>query len=171
MTLILGGARSGKSAHAEALVNGSGLLPIYLATAQALDDEMRLRIDEHRSRRGLGWRTVEEPLELPDALRREVHPSRAVLVDCLTLWLSNLLLAGRNVEASGDALVSVLDRRLGPVVLVSNEVGSGIVPLGELSRAFVDHAGRLHQKIAAIADRVRLVVAGLPMDLKPPCIS
>lgn len=171
MSLILGGARSGKSAHAEALVTGSGLAPVYLATAQALDDEMRARIDQHRARRGPGWRTIEEPLALPDTLGRAAGPDRAVLVDCLTLWLSNLLLAGRDVEAAGAALVAVLERRPGPVVLVSNEVGLGIVPLGEISRAFVDHAGRLHQRIAAVADRVRLMVAGLPLDLKPPCIS
>jgi len=171
VTLILGGARSGKSAHAEDLVTGSGLLPVYLATAQPLDEEMRVRIDQHRARRGTGWRTVEEPLDLANALERELHPRHAVLIDCLTLWLSNLLLAERDVDAAGDALVSVLERRLGPVVLVSNEVGSGIVPLGALSRAFVDHAGRLHQRVAAIADRVHLVVAGLPLDLKPPCTS
>lgn len=171
MTLILGGARSGKSAHAEDLVTGSGLLPVYLATAQPLDEEMRVRIDQHRARRGTGWRTVEEPLDLATALERELDPRHAVLIDCLTLWLSNLLLAERDVDAAGDALLAVLERRLGPVVLVSNEVGSGIVPLGALSRAFVDHAGRLHQRVAAIADRVRLVVAGLPLDLKPPCTS
>ncbi|MGE3291919.1 MAG: bifunctional adenosylcobinamide kinase/adenosylcobinamide-phosphate guanylyltransferase [Geminicoccaceae bacterium] len=171
VTLILGGARSGKSAHAEALVTGSGLLAVYVATAQPLDDEMRARIDRHRERRGSAWRTIEEPLELPDAIGREAGPGRAVLVDCLTLWLTNLLLAGRDADAAGDALVSALERRDGPVVLVANEVGSGIVPLGELSRAFVDHAGRLHQRIAASADRVRLMVAGLPLDLKPPCIS
>ena len=171
MTLILGGARSGKSAHAEALVAASGLAPIYLATAQALDDEMRLRIDHHRTRRGSTWRTVEEPLELPHALGREAGPGRAVLIDCLTLWLSNLLLAGRDVEAAGDALMAVLARGQGPVVLVSNEVGLGIVPMGALSRSFVDHAGKLHQRVAAVADHVRLMVAGLPMDLKSPCIS
>ena len=171
MTLILGGARSGKSAHAEALVAASGLAPIYLATAQALDDEMRLRIGHHRARRGSTWQTVEEPLELPDALGREAGPGRAVLIDCLTLWLSNLLLAGRDVEAAGDALVTVLARGQGPVVLVSNEVGLGIVPMGALSRSFVDHAGKLHQRVAAVADHVRLMVAGLPMDLKSPCIS
>jgi len=171
VTLILGGARSGKSAHAEALVAVSGLVPIYLATAQALDDEMRLRIDHHRARRDSTWLTVEEPLELPGALGREAGPGRAVLIDCLTLWLSNLLLAGRDVEAAGDALMAVLEQRRGPVVLVSNEVGFGIVPIGALSRSFVDHAGRLHQRVAAAADHVRLMVAGLPMDLKSPCIS
>jgi adenosylcobinamide kinase/adenosylcobinamide-phosphate guanylyltransferase len=167
----LGGARSGKSAHAEALVAVSGLVPIYLATAEALDDEMRLRIDHHRARRDSTWLTVEEPLELPGALGREAGPGRAVLIDCLTLWLSNLLLAGRDVEAAGNALMAVLEQRRGSVVLVSNEVGFGIVPTGALSRSFVDHAGRLHQRVAAAADHVRLIVAGLPMDLKSPCIS
>lgn len=167
-TLILGGARSGKSAHAEAIVLASGRQPVYLATAQALDGEMAQRVGQHRARRGVAWLTVEEPLDLPEILTKEAGPDRAVLVDCLTLWVTNLLLAEREVAVAGDRLLAVLDRRLGPVVLVSNEVGQGIVPLGALSRAFVDEAGRLHQKIAATADLVRLVVAGLPLDLKTP---
>ena len=166
VTLILGGARSGKSAHAEALVLASGLRPVYLATAQALDGEMADRVRHHRERRSEAWLTVEEPLELPDALERAATAERAVLVDCLTLWITNLLLAGRTVAEAGDRLLAVLERRPGPVVLVSNEVGQGIVPLGELSRRFVDDAGRLHQRIAAQADLVRLIVAGLPLDLK-----
>lgn len=171
VTLILGGARSGKSALAERMVADSGLEKVYVATAQALDDEMRARIGEHRARRDRSWRTVEAPIELSAVLTAEARPTRAVLVDCLTLWLTNLLLAGRDVVAAADDLVAVLDRQLGPVVLVSNEVGSGVVPMDELSRAFVDHAGRLHQRIAAVADHVRLVVAGLPLDLKSPCTS
>ncbi len=167
-TLILGGARSGKSAHAESLVRASGLQAVYLATAQALDGEMEVRIRQHRSRRGADWLTVEEPLDLPEILAGLARPDRAVLVDCLTLWVTNLLLAERSVAEAGDRLLAVLDRRLGPVVLVSNEVGQGVVPMGELSRAFVDEAGRLHQGIAARADRVRLMVAGLPLDLKMP---
>jgi adenosylcobinamide kinase/adenosylcobinamide-phosphate guanylyltransferase len=167
-TLILGGARSGKSAHAEALVLGCGLQPVYLATAEALDGEMEERVRQHRARRGTGWLTVEEPLDLPEILAGLARANRAVLVDCLTLWVTNLLLAERSVAAAGDRLLAVLARRLGPTVLVSNEVGQGVVPMGELSRAFVDEAGRLHQKLATQVDWVRLIVAGLPLDLKTP---
>src|SRR3954447_8412564 len=168
VTLILGGARSGKSAHAEALVLGSGRRPVYLATAQALDAEMAERVRQHRQRRAADWLTVEEPLELPHALAAASGAGRAVLVDCLTLWLTNLLLAGRDIPAAGDALLAGLGDLPGPVVLVSNEVGLGIVPMGELSRAFVDHAGWLHQRLAGAADWVRFVAAGLPLDLKSP---
>jgi adenosylcobinamide kinase/adenosylcobinamide-phosphate guanylyltransferase len=168
ITLVLGGARSGKSARAEALVLGSGLAPVYLATAEPLDAEMGERIRLHRARRGQGWLTVEEPLELQAALQAHATPERAVLVDCLTLWLTNLMLAGRDVAAEGRRLVATLRALPGPVVLVSNEVGQGIVPLDAMSRAFVDHAGRLHQSIAVVADRVQLMVAGLPLDLKAP---
>jgi adenosylcobinamide kinase/adenosylcobinamide-phosphate guanylyltransferase len=167
-TLVLGGARSGKSAHAEALILGSGLRPVYLATAQALDAEMADRVRHHRERRNEAWLTVEEPLDLPETLARHAGPDHAVLVDCLTLWLTNLLLAERAPAEAADRLLAVLDRRLGPVVLVSNEVGQGVVPMGALSRTFVDESGRLHQRIAARADLVRLVVAGLPLDLKSP---
>ena len=165
---MLGGARSGKSAHAEALVLGSGLRPVYVATAEALDGEMSERVRRHRERRADAWLTVEEPLALPEILADLAGPERAVLVDCLTLWVTNLLLAERSVATAGDRLLAVLERRLGPTVLVSNEVGQGVVPMGELSRAFVDEAGRLHQKLAAQADWVRLIVAGLPLDLKTP---
>ena len=168
MTLVLGGARSGKSARAEALVQGSGLTPVYVATAQALDGEMTERIRQHRLRRGTGWRTLEEPLALAETLAREARPDRAVLVDCLTLWLTNLMVAGRDATAEADRLVAALRAPGGPVVLVSNEVGLGIVPLDAMSRAFVDHAGRLHQRIAAVADWVQLMAAGLPLDLKAP---
>lgn len=168
VTLILGGARSGKTAHAEALVLGSGLQPVYLATAQALDAEMAERIRRHRLQRAQGWLTVEEPLELSHALAAASGANRAVLVDCLTLWLTNLLLAGRDIEAAGDELSARLADLPGPVVLVSNEVGLGVVPMGELSRTFVDHAGRLHQRLAAAADWVRFVAAGLSLDLKAP---
>ena len=167
-TLVLGGARSGKSAHAEALVLGSGLKPVYVATAQALDQEMGERIRHHRQRRGAVWLTIEEPLELAAVLAAEARPDRAVLVDCLTLWLTNVLLAGRDAQAEGDRLLAALAAPAGPVVLVSNEVGLGIVPLDALSRAFVDHAGRLHQRLGAVAGWVRFVAAGLPLDLKAP---
>jgi adenosylcobinamide kinase/adenosylcobinamide-phosphate guanylyltransferase len=164
--LILGGARSGKSARAEALtlaVAGDGPA-VYLATSEAGDAEMETRIAEHRARRGQHWTTKEAPLDLVDALAGETRP---VLVDCLTLWLSNLMAAGRDVDREGDRLAHAVGRHATPLVLVSNEVGMGIVPDNALARAFRDHAGRLHQKIAAVSDRVELVVAGLPLVLKP----
>lgn len=168
LTLVLGGARSGKSAHAESLVLGSGLQPVYVATAQALDGEMRQRIRHHRDRRSGAWQTVEAPLELATALATHASPERAVLVDCLTLWLTNVMLAERDPETESDRLLAALAAATGPVVLVSNEVGLGIVPLDALSRAFVDHAGRLHQRLAQVASWVRFVAAGLPLDLKAP---
>lgn len=165
-TLVLGGVRSGKSAFAETLVLASGLEPVYVATAQALDAEMIDRIQAHRARRGGRWTTIEEPLALAELLDEVVLPERAVLVDCLTLWLTNLMMADRSVPQACDRLVATLARLRGPVVLVSNEVGMGIVPMNALSRAFADHAGRLHQRIAAEAERVVLMAAGLPLDLK-----
>lgn len=165
ITLVLGGARSGKSRYAEGLIGerGPGL---YLATAEAGDDEMAERIRLHRARRGAGWETVEEPLDLPQAISRHACPQRPVLVDCLTLWLGNLMGAGRDVDAATTALLAALAAAAGPVVLVSNEVGLGIVPATPLGRAFRDHAGRLNQAVAAAADRVVLVAAGLPLILK-----
>ena len=157
---MLGGARSGKSAHAEALVQALPGPWLYVATAQALDAEMAARIAGHRARRPPGWRTVEAPLDLAAAL---AAPEPA-LVDCLTLWVSNLLLAGR--EPDWPLLLAALDARAAPTVVVSNEVGLGIVPDNALARAFRDLAGRLHQQLAARADRVTLMVAGLPMEVK-----
>ena len=136
---------------------------MYVATAQAFDDEMRTRIAEHRARRAAGWRTVEAPLALLDALRGAGNAP--VLVDCLTLWLSNLLLADADLDAAEAALDAALGRAA-PTVLVSNEVGLGIVPDNALARRFRDHAGRLHQRLAARADRVVLTVAGLPLFMK-----
>jgi adenosylcobinamide kinase/adenosylcobinamide-phosphate guanylyltransferase len=166
LTLVLGGARSGKSAHAEHLALASGLSPVYVATAQALDDEMTRRIAAHRARRGPDWRTVEEPLNLVATLRREGAPERIVLVDCLTLWLTNLMVAGRTVEGECARLLDALPRLAGPVVLVSNEVGQGITPDNAMARRFIDHAGRLHQGIARQADAVVLMTAGLAQRLK-----
>lgn len=170
LTLVLGGARSGKSRFAEETVErfaeGSAGTPVYLATAQAGDGEMAERIRHHRNRRGPHWHTVEEPLDLIGALCDACAPDRAVLVDCLTLWVTNLMLADRDVDAEGEALAEVLGVLGGPVVFVSNEVGQGIVPDNAMARAFRDHAGRLHQAIAARAHRVYFVVAGLPMPLK-----
>lgn len=167
VTFVLGGTRSGKSAFAERLAEGSGLAPVYLATGRAFDAEMETRIGEHRARRGNGWRTVEVPIGLVAVIGREAGPERVVLVDCLTLWLTNLMMEGRPVAAECQALADCLAARPpGPVILVSNEVGLGIVPENEMARDFRDHTGRLHQSVAAVAAKVIFVVAGLPMILK-----
>ncbi len=168
LTLVLGGARSGKSRFAEALVDSSSLESVYIATAQAGDGEMAARIAHHRARRGAAWRTVEAPLDLAATLAREAAPDRALLVDCLTLWLANIMADGRDIEAEAAHLVAALGALSGPVVLVSNEVGQGIVPDNALARAFRDHAGRLHQDIAGVADTVTFITAGLAQTLKSP---
>jgi adenosylcobinamide kinase / adenosylcobinamide-phosphate guanylyltransferase len=167
VTLVLGGVRSGKSRFAQSLVEraGGGL---YLATAQAGDAEMAARIREHRSRRGKTWAALEEPLELTAALRSGSKPGRPVLVDCLTLWLSNLIHAGRDIAAETDALVSILPELDSPAVFVSNEVGLGIVPENALARAFRDQAGLMNQRVADAADLVVFMAAGLPLALKKP---
>lgn len=162
--LILGGARSGKSSFAEAQARASGLKVIYLATGEARDDEMAARISHHRARRPAGWRTVEEPLALAAALARMAARDTCVLVDCLTLWLANVLLAERDGEVA--KLLEALPGLPGRIILVSNEVGWGIVPENALARRFRDEQGRLNQKVAALADRVTLVAAGLPLALK-----
>ena len=167
ITLILGGARSGKSRHAEQLVQTSGLEPYYIATAQALDKEMSNRIEEHKARRGDGWRTVEEPLALTRTLHSVTAEGRALLVDCLTLWLTNLMVHDRPVEAEIDGLVDSLEALSGAAVFVSNEVGQGVMPTNAMARAFIDHAGRLHQRLAEQADQVLLMTAGLAQQLKP----
>ena len=164
LTLITGGARSGKSGFAETLVSGMPGDPIYVATAEAGDAEMRERIVLHQARRGDAWGLVEEPLDLTGALQR--YDSGPVLVDCLTLWLSNLMLAGRDPETETGELIRALAERSGPVVLVTNEVGLGIVPDNALARAYRDAAGRMNQKIADLADEVIFVVAGQPMKVK-----
>jgi adenosylcobinamide kinase / adenosylcobinamide-phosphate guanylyltransferase len=166
LTLVLGGARSGKSRHAETLVEAAAPAALYLATAQALDAEMAERIRCHRARRGPRWATREEPLDLAAALLEAARPERPVLVDCLTLWLSNLLLAGRDADAASATLLAALPRLAGSVVFVANEVGLGIVPDNALARAFRDHAGRLNQAVAARAQRVVFLAAGLPLTLK-----
>ncbi|MEO6946553.1 MAG: bifunctional adenosylcobinamide kinase/adenosylcobinamide-phosphate guanylyltransferase [Nitrobacter sp.] len=165
-TLVLGGARSGKSAFAETLVSDSGLAPVYLATATAGDDEMKARIAQHRKQRGDGWRTVEEPLALIDALTRDSKSGQVVLVDCLTLWLSNLMHAGRDPDIETRRLTRFLGVALHPVVFVSNEVGMGLVPETPLGRAFRDAQGRLNQAVAAAVPNVAFVAAGLPLWLK-----
>ena len=165
--LLLGARRSGKSRHAEAFVMESGLSPVYVATAEAGDDEMAERIAAHRSRRGPAWRTMEEPLDLPGAIAVAAVPGSIVLVDCLTLWLSNLMHAGRDIDAAGTRLISALGDAAAPVVLVSNEVGAGIVPLNALSRLYADEQGILNQRVAASVARVVLMVAGIPLQVKP----
>jgi adenosylcobinamide kinase / adenosylcobinamide-phosphate guanylyltransferase len=162
--LVLGGARSGKSRFAESRLADRAGRRIYMATAEAGDEEMRQRILHHQARRGHGWRTIEAPLDL--ATRLADAGGDAVLVDCLTLWLSNLMAAGRDLEAATSALCRALDRAGGPVVLVSNETGLGIVPDNALAREFRDRAGWLNQAIAAKADRVFFIAAGLPLTLK-----
>lgn len=167
-TLILGGARSGKSALAERMAMASGHDVVYIATAQAHDDEMAARIAHHRSRRPGQWHIVEEPLALASALKMHARPGRCVLVDCLTLWLSNLLGHEDRLrfESERNALLDVLPSLTGQVLFVSNEVGLGVVPLGELTRRFVDEAGRLHQALAGTCETVLFVAAGLPLALK-----
>lgn len=162
--LVLGGARSGKSVYAEALLEGRPSL--YLATGQALDGEMAERIDHHRRRRGSNWSTLEEPLDLAAVLENVLRPDRPVLVDCLTLWISNLMHAGRDVETALTQLCDVLVQPAGMVVLVSNEVGMGLVPDNRMAREFRDHQGRVNQRVAAICRRVVFVAAGLPLILK-----
>ncbi|MCB8837696.1 bifunctional adenosylcobinamide kinase/adenosylcobinamide-phosphate guanylyltransferase [Aurantimonas sp. VKM B-3413] len=167
VTLVLGGARSGKSAFAERLATDSGLRPIYVATGRAFDGEMAARIADHRSRRGPAWQTVEAPLDLAGTLARERRAGHVVLVDCLTLWLTNLMLEERDVAGECDTLCAALSAPApGPVILVSNEVGLGIVPDNRMAREFRDHAGRLHQQIAGVATDVFFVAAGLPLKMK-----
>jgi adenosylcobinamide kinase / adenosylcobinamide-phosphate guanylyltransferase len=163
--LITGGARSGKSTRAEARACAFPGKPVYVATAEALDAEMRERIAKHRARRGNAWLEHETPLELVAALV-ETDGRGARLVDCLTLWLSNLMHAERDWEKEAMLLAETLDRQNSPVVLVTNEVGLGIVPDNALARKFRDAAGRLNQRIAARADRVVMLVAGIPMQVK-----
>jgi adenosylcobinamide kinase/adenosylcobinamide-phosphate guanylyltransferase len=171
VSLVLGGARSGKSTHAERLATGSlhGAPPqpaVYIATAQAGDVEMATRIMAHRARRGVGWTTIEEPLRLGEALATAAAHGRPVLVDCLTLWLSNLMQAGADLDEEADELVRALEGYAVPVVFVSNEVGLGIVPDTPLGRAFRDAQGRLNMRMAERADRVVLMAAGLPLIMK-----
>jgi adenosylcobinamide kinase/adenosylcobinamide-phosphate guanylyltransferase len=167
-TLILGGVRSGKSRLAESLAARCGKPVIYIATAAAGDGEMRARIEAHRARRSPDWTVVEEPIRLGAALQAQAANGAFVLVDCLTLWLTNLLVAADEAQLSRerDALLTTLARLNGELVLVSNETGMGIMPLGELTRRFGDEAGRLHQELAQTCERVVLTVAGLPSILK-----
>jgi adenosylcobinamide kinase/adenosylcobinamide-phosphate guanylyltransferase len=174
VTLVLGGARSGKSTHAEKLVTGTLFGParpaVYIATAEAGDVEMATRIMAHRARRGSVWITIEEPIKLAQALQAAAAHARPVLVDCLTLWLSNLMHAGADIDHATDDLLAGLEGYAAPVVFVSNEVGLGVVPDTALGRTFRDAQGRLNMRMAERADRVILMTAGLPLTMKdrPP---
>ena len=165
--LVLGGARSGKSAYAQSLVEAAAPERLYLATGEAGDAEMAARIARHRAERGPGWTTLEEPLDLAEALAANARPGRAVLVDCLTLWLSNLMFAGRDVETEIAGLVRTIGLIEGPAVFVSNEVGLGLVPETKLGREFRDWQGFANREAAKACDAAVLVAAGLPTLLKP----
>lgn len=165
LTLILGGAASGKSAFAETAALKSGRSPVYIATAQAFDTEMADKISAHRAARGEGWHTIEDPLT-PHAALAGLGTDHIVLIDCATLWLSNLMLADRDVAAATDALMDALAGCAAPCIIVSNEVGMGLVPDTPLGRDFRDAQGRLNQRLAAAAHSVVFVAAGLPLALK-----
>lgn len=164
--LVLGGARSGKSAFAERLVVETGLSRHYIATGRAWDDEMRERIARHREDRGNGWETHEEPLALAACIKNVAREDRTVLIDCLTLWITNLMLEERDIAQEFAGLLSAVEQAAGRLVFVSNEVGLGIVPENRMARDFRDHAGRLHQRLAALVPEVYFVAAGLPLKMK-----
>ena len=164
-TFILGGARSGKSQYAERLIETFPAPWVYLATAQAFDDEMKMRIAHHSARRSQEWRTVDTPYDLADAVL-QIPEEQPVLVDCLTLWLTNIMLAEHDIESESAKLLISFRQRRGPLVVVSNEVGLGIVPDNALAREFRDAAGRLNQAVAAQAAHVFFMVSGLPMTVK-----
>jgi adenosylcobinamide kinase/adenosylcobinamide-phosphate guanylyltransferase len=165
--LVLGGSRSGKSGYAQLVAEASGLSVVFVATAEAFDEEMRARIERHRRDRHRDWRTREEPIGLLDALAEESRAGTVVLVDCLTLWLSNVMLAGHDAETASEHLVAAIAKCAGPVILVSNEVGSGIVPDSPLGRSFRDRQGWLNQAVAGCCDAVVAVTAGCPQLVKP----
>lgn len=166
LALILGGARSGKSRFAERLAQSRGQRLVYMATAEAHDDEMTERIARHRADRGPDWQTIEVPIDLPATIARASGLGTVILVDCLTLWLSNMMLADRQIAAATDDLLTALAEAPGPVLMVANEVGLGIVPENALARRFRDEAGRMNQRVAAHVPHVAFISAGLPMWLK-----
>ncbi len=168
ITFVLGGVRSGKSVYAEKIINGYGGQKIYLATAQNIDCEIDHRIEIHKKRRGIDWQTIEEPVEITKIIGKQYINNQPVniLVDCLTLWLSNLLHYGLNLEEKTNELLEILKTSSSNIILVSNEVGQGIIPDNELARKFCDEAGILHQKVAEIADEVVLVTVGIPVKIK-----
>lgn len=163
---VLGGARSGKSLFAEMLTLSLAPSCIYLATARVYDEEVRERVDVHKSRRGANWASFEAPIELPSQLEKLAAQNSPILVDCLTMWVTNLMMEEKDIDAHSDQLVDVLKTLPVPVVFVSNEVGQGIVPDNKMARQFIDHTGLLHQKISQIADEVYFITAGLPSKLK-----
>jgi len=165
--LVVGGQRSGKSRFAENLVTGSGRRPVYVATATAGDDEMAARIAAHRDRRGTAWTTIEAPLDLSATIGREARADAAILVDCLTLWLANLMAAKRDIARETETLVAALSAADGPVVIVSSEVGAGVIPDNPLARAYADALGILNQRVAGSVGRVVLMATGQPVLLKP----
>ena len=170
--LVLGGARSGKSSYAEKLATATGLPVTYIATAQVYDDEFKARVQHHKDRRPANWALVEEPHHLTEALARLAAPNQCLIVDCLTLWLAQWICADCNPPKNSswqnerDAFLKLLPNLSGAIILVSNEVGMGIVPLGEINRQFQDEQGRLNQAVANIADKVSFIAAGLPINLK-----
>ena len=164
--LVTGGARSGKSRFAENRTLRMGAPLVYIATAQAFDDEMAKRIQTHQDRRGPEWQTYSEPLELAEAIR-QTDGQGPCLVDCLTIWLSNLMFAERDIEQASSAVIKAIRERKDPIVIVTNEVGSGIVPENALARRFRDEAGRLNQTIAEAVDEVYVCISGMPLQLKP----
>lgn len=168
VTLILGGARSGKSRYAESLALGHKGEPTYIATAEVTDEEMRERIQRHRADRGPGWRTIEAPVDLVAALRKADSAKSFTLIECITVWINNLIYHEKDVAAEVERFCSSLTQVKGHVVIVANEVGLGIVPDNALARRFRDEAGRANQAIAAMADEVVFIAAGLPMVLKAP---
>ncbi|MFK5915194.1 MAG: bifunctional adenosylcobinamide kinase/adenosylcobinamide-phosphate guanylyltransferase [Woeseiaceae bacterium] len=166
---ILGGARSGKSHYAEQSAKDSGLDVIYVATAQALDSEMQQRIEHHKKQRPSHWRLIEEPINIVSVLQENANVSTCILVDCLTLWLSNQICSDEHkmhLQKNISDLVSTLPELPGKIIFVSNEVSMGVIPLGEINRQFVDEAGRLHQRLAVVCDKVTLMVAGIPSHIK-----
>lgn len=172
LSLVLGGARSGKSAYAEQLAKDSGLPVTYIATSQVYDAEFARRIAHHRNRRPIEWQLVEEPFFLADTLKQQAAPDRCLLVDCLTLWLAQWICEdchppqGKSWAAERQALLGHLPTLPGKIILVSNEVGMGIVPLGEINRRFQDEQGRLNQAVAGLCNRAVFMAAGLPLQLK-----
>lgn len=166
-TLVLGGARSGKSRYAENLAEQSAKPVIYVATATAGDEEMKIRIEQHKHQRPTSWQLVEESLNLAEVLKQLDAQAACIMVDCLTLWLSNCLAEDETrIQSRMNDLIDVISNLNSEIILVSNEVGQGVVPMGELSRRFVDESGRLHQRLAQVCDRVVFTIAGLPQILK-----
>lgn len=166
--LILGGARSGKSRYAEALATAENKEVIYIATANILDHEIQERVAHHQQNRPDSWETVEEPLHLADTLSKHASTEKVLLVDCLTMWITNLLSEKNEayLQTEVEKLLKQVGNLTGTIIFVSNEVGMGIIPMGELTRKYVDEAGRLHQQLAQSVDNVTLMVAGLPLSIK-----